>query len=232
VTIDPTEVAERVAVVRARIDAVASDRPVRIVAVTKGFGPDAVVAALAAGCTDIGENYAQELVTKFGALPEAVRSAVVVHFIGRLQSNKVRALAPIVGCWQSVDRPSLVGPLARFAPGARVLVQVNVSDEPAKGGCGPSDAAPLVERLRASGAEVTGLMAVGRTGPPEQARSGFRLLRRMADDLGLVECSMGMTDDLEVAVQEGATMVRVGSALFGARPRRDGDGALASPSEE
>jgi pyridoxal phosphate enzyme (YggS family) len=232
VTIDPTVVVERLAAVRARIDAAATDRPVRIVAVTKGFGPDAVVAALAAGCTDIGENYAQELVTKFGAVPEAVRNAVLVHFIGRLQSNKVRALAPIVGCWQSVDRPSLTGPLARFAPGARVLVQVNVSDEPAKGGCAPSEAEWLVERLRASGAEVRGLMAVGRTGPPEQARSGFRLLRRMVDDLGLVECSMGMTDDLEVAVQEGATMVRVGSALFGARPRRDGDGALASPVEE
>jgi hypothetical protein len=140
---------------------------------------------------------------------------VEVHFIGRLQSNKVAMLAPLVDVWQSVDRPSLVEAIARRAPGARVFVQVNVSDEPQKGGCAPADAAGLVALARRAGLQVDGLMCVGRTGPPEDARPGFRALRQLADDVGVAHRSMGMTDDLEVAVQEGSTMIRVGTALFG-----------------
>jgi pyridoxal phosphate enzyme (YggS family) len=225
--IDPDAVARRLAVVRDRIAAAGGDPGLRVVAVTKGFGPDAIAAAASVGLRDVGENYAQELLAKLPAVPPAARPfAVRVHFIGRLQSNKVRALAPIVDVWQSVDRFSLATPLARHAPGAAVLVQVNVSDEPGKGGCAPTDAPGLVASLRDAGLRVDGLMAVGRTGEAEAARAGFRLLRRLADDLGLAERSMGMTDDLEVAVEEGSTMVRVGAALFGPRPRPAGAGAL------
>jgi pyridoxal phosphate enzyme (YggS family) len=213
--IDPVHVGEQLAAVRRRID-LAGGTDVTIVAVTKGFGPDAIDAAVGAGCTDVGENYAQELLAK---LPQLLVPRPRVHFIGRLQSNKVRLLAPVVDVWQSIDRPSLVAPLARHAPGAQVLVQVNISGEPQKGGCAPETTGALVDQVRAAGLTVTGLMGVGPLAEPEAARPGFRLLRGLVDDLGLTVCSMGMTDDLEVAVEEGATMVRVGSALFGPRPR-------------
>jgi pyridoxal phosphate enzyme (YggS family) len=200
--------------VRDRIASTGVDpRTVRIVAVTKGFGSDAIDAARAAGLSDIGENYAQDVLAKREAL-----AGLQLHFIGRLQRNKVRAIAPLVACWQSVDRLELGEEIARRAPAARVLVQVNVTEEPTKGGCAPDDTRDLVDRLGSLGLEVGGLMTVGRTGPPIEARRGFAALRALADRLGLVECSMGMTDDLEMAVAEGATIVRVGSALFGPRP--------------
>jgi len=207
--------AMRLASVHQRV-ADAGGRDVTIVAVTKGFERDAVDAALAGGCPDVGENYAQEAVAKLTPLPAGVR----VHFIGRLQSNKVAMLAPIVTLWQSVDHLSLGRAIARRAPGARVLVQVNVSDEPQKGGCAPNETETLVAQVRAEGLDVTGLMTVGHTGAASEARDGFRLLRRLCDQLALPVCSMGMSDDLEVAVAEGATMVRIGSALFGPRPDR------------
>jgi uncharacterized pyridoxal phosphate-containing UPF0001 family protein len=106
------------------------------------------------------------------------------------------------------------------------LAQVNVSDEPQKGGCQPSEARTLVSALGDLGLDVAGLMTVGRTGDPHEARAGFATLSRLADDLGLAVRSMGMSNDLEAAVAEGATMVRVGSALFGPRPAVPGrDGA-------
>jgi pyridoxal phosphate enzyme (YggS family) len=212
------DVARRAAEVRARIRAAGGDPGgVRLVAATKELAPEAVLAALDAGLPDVGENYAQELLAKHAAI--GARAADVTwHFLGRLQRNKVRTLAPVVALWHSVDRPSLAEEIARRAPGAAVLVQVNVSEEAQKGGCPPGDTAALVDATRAAGLDVVGLMAVGPDGPPEDARPGFRRLRRLADGLGLRECSMGMTHDLEVAVQEGATIVRVGRALFGARP--------------
>ena len=205
------------AAVRDRITATGG-QAVTIVAVTKGFGPDAVTAARAAGLDDIGENYAQELLAKLAELAEPPPRQ---HFNGRLQTNKVRQLAAVIDLWQTVDRIELGHEIAKRAPGARVLVQVNVSDEPAKGGCPPADAGRLVGQLTEAGLAVEGLMTVGRTGPPELARAGFRLLAELADEHGLAIRSMGMTDDLEVAVEEGSTMVRVGSALFGPRPRPD-----------
>jgi pyridoxal phosphate enzyme (YggS family) len=208
-------VAERLAAVRARI-AAAGGTGVRVVAVTKGFGADAIEAAVAAGCSDVGENYAQELAAK---IPAVRGPAPRVHFIGHLQTNKVKALAPIVDVWQSVDRVAVVDALERHAPpGTAVLVQVNVAGAPEQGGCEPSAAPALVKAASVAGLHVAGLMAIGRAGPPAEARPGFRLLRHLVDDLGLDECSMGMTADLEVAVEEGSTMVRVGTAVFGPRP--------------
>lgn len=212
-------VADALTHVRERITAtgVAPDT-VTIVAVTKGFGPEAIVAAAANGLDDVGENYAQECLAKVDAL--GGQPPVRVHFIGHLQSNKVKALAPHVALWQTVDRASVIDAVARHAPGAAVLVQVNVSDEPQKGGCPPAEVDAVVERARAAGLDVRGLMTVGRTGSPDDARPGFALLRAHCDRLHLPVCSMGMTDDLHVAVAEGATMVRVGSALFGMRPSK------------
>jgi PLP dependent protein len=211
------DVTARVEEVRRRIRDAGGEGRVRLVAVTKGFGPAAIDAVARAGVTDIGESYAQELTAKS---PDVTATDLRWHFIGHLQTNKVRSLAPIVDVWQSVDRPALADEIARRAPHATVLVQVNVSDEPQKSGCRPDDVAGLVEHARARGLDVVGLMAIGRAGTPDVVRPGFRLLRTIADDLDLRERSMGMSDDLEVAVEEGSTMVRVGRALFGDRPHR------------
>jgi pyridoxal phosphate enzyme (YggS family) len=208
-------VADGLAAVRRRIERAGGDPDrVRLVAMTKGFGADAVRAAVAAGLEDIGESYAQELLAKAPESPPGVRW----HFAGRLQTNKVKALAPHVHLWHSVDRAGLGAEIARRAPGAHVLVQVNVSGEPQKGGCEPGATAALVDELRGRGLVVGGLMAIGPIGEPEAARPGFRRLAGLADELGLAERSMGMSGDLEVAVEEGATIVRVGTGLFGARP--------------
>ncbi|MDQ3468377.1 MAG: alanine racemase, partial [Actinomycetota bacterium] len=153
--------ARRVADVRARIDAVAAGRHVELLAVTKGFGSDAVIAAGAAGCSAIGENYAQELLVKRAA---AAAAGVAVHFIGRLQSNKVRDLADAVDVWESVDRPRVVSELARRVHGARVLVQVDATGEAGKGGCRPEDVADLVVSAGHAGLVVEGLMTVGPLG--------------------------------------------------------------------
>ena len=211
------EVAGRLAALRGRITGAGGAEDVSIVAVTKGFGPDAVAAAVGAGLLDLGENYAQELLEKAPAHPEAH-----FHFIGRLQRNKVRQLAPVVALWQSVDRVELARELATRAPGARVLVQLNLSGEPQKGGCPPEEAAALVADARSLGLDVQGLMGVGPAGPADAARPGFRQLVALADRLDLPVRSIGMSGDLEVAVQEGSTMVRVGRDLFGPRPPRGG----------
>jgi pyridoxal phosphate enzyme (YggS family) len=187
---------------------------ITIVAVTKKLPLEAVEAAVAAGLTDIGENYAQELLAKAASAPAGIRW----HFLGPVQRNKVAALAGHVHLWQGVDRQAAADTIAARAPGAGVLVQVNVSGEAAKQGCAEVEAAPLVAHAQAQGLEVRGLMAVGPLGAPEAARAGFRRLASLAADLGLAELSMGMSGDLEVAIAEGATMVRVGTALFGPRP--------------
>jgi pyridoxal phosphate enzyme (YggS family) len=188
---------------------------VTVVGVTKGFGGDVVRAALAAGIRDIGENYAQELLAKQADGDPDTRW----HFLGPVQRNKVGRLAPHVHLWQGVDRLAAGEAIARHRPGAGVLVQVNVSGEAAKAGCRMEDAPAVVGALRQLDLEVAGLMAVGPLGPPEAARPGFRRLAQLATELGLRELSMGMSQDLEIAVEEGATMVRIGEALFGPRPK-------------
>jgi pyridoxal phosphate enzyme (YggS family) len=214
--VDPERVAERLAVVRDRISTAGGDPAlVRVVAVTKGFGADAVQAALACGLTDVGESYAQELMTKAVSLTEAAGARW--HFIGRLQSNKIRRLAPLVHLWQSVDRTGLVDEIARRSPGAAVLLQVNISGEEAKGGCSASDVGRLAAHASERGLDVRGLMGMAAEGDLPAARRAFARLAALADELELPELSMGMSSDLEQAVAEGATMVRVGTDLFGPR---------------
>jgi pyridoxal phosphate enzyme (YggS family) len=223
-------VGERLAAVRARIRAAGGDpEAVTVVAVTKTFGPEAVIAAIAAGVRDVGENYAQELLEKAAGVAESTGHAAGSpypdqgprwHFIGQLQRNKVRALAGTVALWQSVDRAELASEIARRAPGASVLVQLNLSGEAQKGGCAASDAPPLVDEARRLGLDVRGLMGVGPAGSREAARPGFDQLVALADRLELPVRCIGMSGDLDEAVAAGATMVRIGTALFGARPPR------------
>jgi len=212
---------ERLARIRVRIEAASPDpSAVTLVTVTKGFGPEAVRTALASGLTVLGENYADELVAKAAAVAGDPGPAPDWHFLGAIQRNKVPRLAPLVGCWQAVGRLEEGQAIAKRRPGARVLVQVDVAGLPGRGGVPPGGVAGLVATLRDQELDVAGLMAVGLPGPPEGARPGFREVRRLADDLALPVRSMGMTDDLEVALEEGSTMVRLGRALFGERPPR------------
>jgi PLP dependent protein len=216
-------IAENLARVRERIGAACSragrDRDtVQLVAVSKGQPIEAVLIAFAAGQTVFGENYAQELHEKADALPE-----VEWHFIGALQTNKCKIVVGHAALVHTCDRVALARELEKRAEARnlvqRILLEVNVGREPQKGGALPEQVDALyaavreMERLRCEG-----LMCIP---PPDQdPRPHFRALREMRDRLGLRELSMGMTADFEVAIEEGATIVRIGTAIFGERPRR------------
>jgi uncharacterized pyridoxal phosphate-containing UPF0001 family protein len=217
---------------------------VRLVAVTKGFDVSAVTGAVAAGVLDIGENYADELLAKAALLSTGVPASTGDgdgdgagsgdgprprwHYLGAVQRRKVRDLAPVVGCWQTVARAVEAEAIAGRAPGASVLVEVDVSGQPGRNGCHPAAVGTLVGRCRSLDLDVRGLMVVAPAGPVETARQAFRTTAGLAAGLGLAELSMGMTGDLEVALEEGSTMVRVGRALFGPRPEAGGR-ARAAP---
>ena len=213
--IDANEVADRVAHVRSVISA-AGGAEVALIAVTKSFEIDALRAASNAGCDGVGENYAQELLEKISlGLP-----SIDVHFIGALQSNKVRSLAGHIALWQSVDRDSVVDELGRRVPGASILIQVDTTQEPSKGGVVPAELDALRTHAESRGLNVKGLMTIGPTdGTPEECEKSFGILRQLVNEQGLSVCSMGMSADFPIAVACGSTMVRVGSGLFGSRTR-------------
>ncbi len=231
--------AERVRAARARIERRITDaggdlRRITIVAVTKGHGPEAVLAARDAGIADIGENYAAELVSKAGTI--GAETAVRWHYLGAIQRNKIPRLAPIVSVWQSLSRVEEAVAIARRSPGTapEVFVEVDLTSAPGRGGCPPDQLASVVDGARGAGCRVRGLMTVaplvgtsaaeGATAEMaegakrEAARRAFGRCAELARELGLDELSMGMTADLEEAVAAGTTMVRIGTALFG--PRR------------
>lgn len=193
-----------------------------VVGVTKTFPLTHVEAALTAGIVDLGENYGQELVDK----AEAASSRGLEprwHFIGGLQRNKVKRLAGHVWLWQTIDREVLVDEVAKRDPGARILIQVNTTDEAQKSGCDVDEAGPLVERARGLGLDVRGLMTIGPTGVSGTAgdpRAAFERLADLAAICEVEELSMGMSADYELAVAAGATIVRIGSAIFGPRSPR------------
>jgi hypothetical protein len=220
------DLGERLAAVRERIATAGGDAAaISLVAVTKGFDASAVRAALDLGLVDVGESYAQEMAAKVDELDGGDSDTGPQprwHFIGRLQRNKVRKIAPHVSLWQSVDRLSLGAEIAHRAPGAAVLAQVDLTGEESKGGCPEPRLPALLDGLNDLGLDVRGLMTIGPLGPPEDARPVFRKLRQLAERYDLAVCSMGMSSDLEVAVEEGTSMVRLGAALFGPRPRTAG----------
>jgi pyridoxal phosphate enzyme (YggS family) len=223
------DIAANVARVRARIaDAAArSGRradSVLLVAVTKSVGPDRIREAVAAGLRVFGENRVQEAREKIPLVP-----GVSWHLVGSLQRNKVKEALRLFHLIHSVDSLPLAeeisrrSPLMTAGPPAEILIQVNVSAEPQKHGVSPDSAADLVARvLRLPGTRVRGLMGIAPlVEDPGRARPFFSRLREIRDrvnalvpDARLEELSMGMTDDYEVAIEEGATMVRIGRALF------------------
>ncbi len=194
---------------------------VTLVAVSKTQPAAAIREAYAAGQRDFGENYAQEWREKADALADL--ADLRWHFIGGLQTNKVKYLAGRVAFVHTVDREELARELSkRFAAKgavARVFLEVNVGAEAAKAGCAPADAPRLATAVRAlPGLELVGLMCV----PPAEGdpRPHFRALRALAASLGVSQLSMGMSGDWQAAVEEGATLVRIGTAIFGQRPPR------------
>jgi len=191
---------------------------VTLIAVSKTHPAEAIARLIAAGQRVFGENRVQETAEKWPAL-RAAHPDVELHLVGQLQSNKADEAVALFDCIHSVDRPSLVTALgkAMAKAGRRVpcFVQVNIGAEERKGGCAIADLPALLEQARAADLPVIGLMCV----PPAgiEAAPFFALLDKLARDHGLAGRSMGMSDDFETAVMLGATHIRVGSALFGAR---------------
>ena len=212
------EIAARTVEVRGRIAESArragrAPETVTLVAVTKTKPVEDLLAAWRAGVRQFGENRIQEAEAKFPSMP----LGGVRHVIGPVQSNKAARTARIADVVQTVDSADLARRLDRAAAGKRlaVFIEVLLGEEPTKAGVAPADLSRLVEEIRAlPNLDLRGLMAIP---PPGETRSHFQTLRRLAEAESLTELSMGMSDDFEAAIEEGATLVRVGSALFGAR---------------
>lgn len=226
-------VANRLTNVRQRLDAAcaAAGRPtdsVRLLAVSKTFGVEALAEALAAGQHEFGESYLQEAAPKIAALP---RGRICWHYIGPLQSNKTREVAALFDWVQSIDRVRIAERLSSQRPAElpplQVCVQVNISGERSKSGCAPGETLDLCRQIAAMPRlALRGLMAIpAPTQDPMRAREPFARLRRLHSELyealgrpALFDTlSAGMSDDLEAAIMEGSTLVRVGTAIFGSR---------------
>ena len=218
-------IAERLSGVHARIEAACSRAgrspdDVTLVGVTKGFPAEVVAEAVAAGLEDVGENRVQEAAEKIAAL-HARGVCPRWHLIGHLQTNKAKTALELFAILHSVDSLRLAQELSRRTDKPlAVLIEVNVAQEANKFGFTPQELPAALTAVSAlPHLDVRGLMTVApQSADPEAVRPVFRRLRELRDDAGLRELSMGMTDDFEVAIEEGATMVRVGRAIFGPRP--------------
>lgn len=220
---DAVSIRDNVAEVRRRIaDACAragrEASGVTLIAVTKVFPADFVEQAIAAGITDIGENRVQEARDK----KPLVQGSARWHLIGHLQSNKAKDAVRLFDVIQTVDSVDLAQKIARAAEAAgkrqEILLQVNIGNEEQKSGAVPAEVPALAQALRGIGAiDLRGLMAIPPLGTAEETRRYFRELRALRDEAGVEQLSMGMSEDYEAAIEEGATIVRVGRAIFGSR---------------
>jgi pyridoxal phosphate enzyme (YggS family) len=228
------EITENLARIREKIAAAAAKsgrkaEEILLVAVSKGVEPERIEQAIGAGVTDLGENYLQEAIGK----KAQVKSKARWHFIGHLQRNKVQAALEEFSLIQSVDSLKLAQEISRRAAAAgkiaQILLQVNTSSETSKFGVAPEETRRLVEEIAVlPGLSLQGLMTIGRFEPdPEAARGEFRLLSKIFREISQLNLpnikmrwlSMGMTHDFEVAIEEGANLVRIGTGIFG--PRRE-----------
>lgn len=221
---DPCAIEERYLAIKERVWRAAQARgrepaSVKLVAVTKTFSEKEILPVLQQGHRYFGENRVQEAMHKWPALREQF-PAIELHLIGPLQTNKVREAVALFDCIETLDRPKLAAALAaefqrqRKAP--KLLIQVNTGLEPQKAGVAPADAGQFLEQCqREFGLTVSGLMCI----PPadDDPRPHFEMLAALRDRLALTELSMGMSADFEAAIAAGATIVRVGSAIFGHR---------------
>lgn len=192
-----------------------------LIAVSKGHPPETIREAYGCGLRDFGENYAQELRGKAEVLADLPE--LRWHMIGHVQGNKVKVLAPLVTAVHTVDSLRLLSRLDAARGECdrclEVFIQVNLSRETQKSGCPPENVGEIIDgAARLANVEVVGLMLVPARAELGERRASFRELRELAEQHGLSGLSMGMSEDYEVALKEGATHVRVGQALFGPRP--------------
>ena len=211
--VDDETVAERLGDVRNAVSELGRT-DVQIVAVTKGFDVSAVQAVKRLGLTQIGENYAQELAEKSGEFDD-----LTVNFLGRIQRNKVRKVHEYVDLWQSVARPEILTEIAKRSPGARVLIQIQPEGDDSKDGVRPEQLDHMFELASEQGVEITGLMTIGVHGDEDRTDQCFREVIALADEYEVAVRSMGMSGDYRLALAAGSNMLRLGSTLFGPRPR-------------
>ncbi len=192
---------------------------VRVLAVTKIFGPEVIREAYASGLRDFGENYVQEMERKAPAVADLTDASF--HLIGHLQSNKTKKAVQLFSSIDAIDSVKLAARLDAEAKPVGVMIEVKLSEEESKSGAQPQDLAAIVDTIRGGrNLHLTGLMTVPPwSEDPEISRPYFARLRELSAQYSIPELSMGMSNDLEVAIEEGATWVRVGTALFGKRKR-------------
>jgi len=208
----PKEIEERLEEINGIIDAKAQN-PVTLIGVTKGFTHEEVNIASELGIKNFGENYAQELLRK----NPLVDPEISWHYIGQLQSNKIRKISHLVDVWHSVTSLKLAREIHQRNDQAQILLQVSLMGPSNSKGFEVEQLPQLISDLRDMNIDVSGLMTMGVPGDMVATRVAFKKLRKLADTFELPECSMGMSDDFEIALESGASMIRVGSAIFGNR---------------
>ncbi|MED5445429.1 MAG: YggS family pyridoxal phosphate-dependent enzyme [Actinomycetota bacterium] len=206
------EIKERLEEINGIIDAKAQN-PVTLIGVTKGFTHEEVNIASKLGVKNFGENYAQELLTK----NPLVDPEISWHYIGQLQSNKIRKISHLVDVWHSVTSLKLAREIHKRNDQAQILLKVSLMGPSNSKGFEVEQLPQLISELRDMNIDISGLMTMGVPGDMVATRVVFKELRKLADTFELPECSMGMSDDFEIALESGASMIRVGSAIFGNR---------------
>ena len=206
------EIKERLQEINKIIDAKAQN-PVTLIGVTKGFTHEEVNIASELGIKNFGENYAQDLLTK----NPLVDPEISWHYIGQLQSNKIRKISHLVDVWHSVTSLKLAREIHKRNDQAQILLQVSLMGPSNSKGFEVEQLPQLISELRDMNIDISGLMTMGVPGDMVATRVVFKELRKLADTFELPECSMGMSDDFEIALESGASMIRVGSAIFGNR---------------
>ena len=206
------QIRERLEEINEIIAAKAQNR-VDLIAVTKGFTYEEVNVASELGIKNFGENYAQELLAK----NPLVDAEISWHYIGHLQSNKIRKISHLVDVWHSVTSLKLAREIHNRNDQAKILLQVSVSGPSNSKGFEVEELPDLISQLRDENIDVSGLMTMGVPGDMVATKFVFKRLRQLADTFELSECSMGMSDDFEIALECGSSMIRIGSAIFGNR---------------
>ena len=194
-----------------------SDGNAILLPVTKGFGAREVQAMLEVGLTKIGESYAQEILEKRKMITD---NRIAWHMIGRVQRNKVRKLSETVDLWHSVDRKELITEISKYQKNSKILIQVSLNDRHKQGGCSPENVPDLIEFASDKGINVEGLMTIGVDQDIDATKNVFAELGKLSQTMGLKEISMGMSNDFEIAIDYGATILRVGRSIFGERAKK------------
>ena len=194
-----------------------SDGNAILLPVTKGFGAREVQAMLEVGLTKIGESYAQEILEKRKMITD---NRIAWHMIGGVQRNKVRKLSETVDLWHSVDRKELITEISKYQKNSKILIQVSLNDRHKQGGCSAENVPDLIEFASDKGINVEGLMTIGVDQDIDATKNVFAELGKLSEKMGLKEISMGMSNDFEIAIDYGATILRVGRSIFGERTKK------------